>query len=603
MDARKRFPLSQPPPAARQPIPVGKYFLDRGKISAKQLELALRHRAEFGLKLGQSLVELGFVSEADMVEALRYQARFPCVHLSGGIVDRHVAAKVGEEVSRRLRALALNQIAGHTTVAMEDPSDVQALEELAHILATRIFPVYSEPSAIVRNLEHVFGPPRTARPRPPAGTKPAASNAPLAPRAATPVAPIAAPSNPPAAAIGAKPAPAVAETPSAAEAPPAERVVFERLRGFLQDAFAQGVSYIHLETRRDGTSVRFRVDGVLRPHSHLPEAWARATLACLKSLAKLEDEEGPALEGTIPFAFKGEPLELRVSVTPSLHGESLILQVLRGPTPQRPLGELGFDPAQLAALEDALVQRGGLFLVAGPAGAGRTTTLHALLARLAGPSKKAIALEERLAHEHEHVLHVPLDRVGTGYAAGARALLRQDPDLLLVGELTGRETAQVLFDAAQAGKGVLAALRTSGALATVAELRQHGLEPYLLAETLRCVVAQRLVRRVCPDCRAPLVPDAALRARLGFPSEGETFYEGQGCAACAESGYRGRIALFEVLTATPGLRHALERGGSADELACAARAEGFVTLREHGLALARRGATTLHEVLAATPRE
>jgi type IV pilus assembly protein PilB len=580
-------------PAVKQPIPVGEYFLERGKISEKQLELALKHRAEFNLKLGQSLVELGFVTEADMVEALRHQARFPCVHLTSGIIDLHVARKLSEEISRRLRAVALNQIAGHTTVALDDPSDVKALEELAHILATRIFPVYAEHSAILRNLELIFGPERGGRAR--AAASPTQPQPRAAPRATPPAA---------------KPAPlALEENANArpAEPPadevPAERAVVERLRATLQEAFVQGVSAIHLEARSDGLAVRFRVDGVLREHARLPAGWARQTVACLKSLAKLEDEDGtPVREGTIPFAFKGEALELRVALTPSLHGESLVLRVLRGARPPRALHDLGLEVVHLAQLEEALSTRGGLYLVAGPARSGRTTTLHALLAHLASSERKAVALEERATHEHAHVLQVELDRAGAGYAAGARALLRQDPDLMLVGELTGRETAHVLFDAAQSGKGVLTTLRAGGALETLAALRAFGLEPYLLADTLRGVVAQRLVRRICAGCRAPIVPDEALRTRLGIQKDGASYFEGQGCDACRGSGYRDQLALFEVLTMTPGLRHALETGCESEGLAHAARASAFTTLREHGLRQARLGLTTLHEVLAATVR-
>ncbi len=588
-------------PAVKQPIPVGKYFLERGKISEKQLELALKHRSEFNLKLGQSLVELGFVTEADMVEALRHQARFPCIHLTSGIVDLHVARKLSEEISRRLRAVALNQIAGHTTVALDDPSDVKALEELAHILATRIFPVYAEHSAILRNLELVFGPERGGRARAAASATQASAQA-----SAQPSAPAPAPrATPPAA----KPAPLALEESAArpAEPPtdelPAERAVVERLRATLQEAFVQGVSDIHMEARADGLAVRFRVDGVLREHARLPAGWARQTVACLRSLAKLEDEDGTLVrEGMIPFAFKGEALELRVALTPSLHGESLVLHVLRGARAPRALHDLGLDVAHRAQIEEALSTRGGLYLVAGPARSGRTTTLHALLAHLASSERKAVALEERVTHEHAHVLQVELDRGGAGYAAGARALLRQDPDLMLVGELTGRETAHVLFDAAQSGKSVLTTLRAGGALETLTALRAFGLEPYLLADTLRGVVAQRLVRRICSGCRAPIVPDEALRTRLGIQKDGASYFEGQGCDACRGSGYRDQLALFEVLTMTPGLRHALETGCEGESLAHAARASAFTTLREHGLRQARLGLTTLHEVLAATVR-
>jgi len=570
------------PPSVRQPIPVGKYFLERGRISEQQLELALKHRAEFGLKLGQSLVELGFVTESEMVEALRYQARFPCIHLTSGIIDLHVARKLGEEVSRRLRALGLNQFAGHTTIALQDPSDDEALEELAHILATRIFPVYAEPSVIAKNIELVFGGGKTTK-----SAKPAArAAAPSAPKAAEP----------------ARTAP-VEKAAGDGEAVPDERAVVERVRTLLQDAFTQGVDVIHLEARRDGMSVRFRHDGALREHSRLPSAWARQAIACLRALAKLDAaEDERAREGSIPFTFRNEPLELRVVLTPSLHGESVVLHVLRGQGPRRQLRDLGLDGSQQAQLEEALSARGGLVLVSGPAGSGCTNTLHAMLAHLVAPDRKLVALEERIAFEHEGVLQVARERGAGGLASAARTLLRQDPDVLLLGEIDGRETAQVAVEAARSGTIVLSKLRASGAFEALTSLRHLGLEPYLLADALRCVVAQRLVRRVCHECKAPIVPDELLRARLGSPKDGAAFFEGEGCAACNGTGHRGRLALFEVLSVTPGLRHELEKGAEREALAQAARASGFTTLREQGLRQARQGLTTLHEVLAATAR-
>lgn len=526
---------------------------------------------------------MGFVTEAEMVEALRYQARFPCVHLTGGIVSPHVANKLGEEVSRRLRALGLSQFAGHTTVALEDPSDVAALEELAHILATRIFPVYAEPSAIKKGIELVFGQNKVAR-----APAPAARREEPAPAARKPAAPA--------------PVPATSAQAAPAEVGPEpdERAVVERVRGFLHDAFAQGVSDIHLEAKREGMSIRFRVDGALRDHSCLPAAWVRQTVAGLEKLAKLDGEGNQAQVGRIPFVFKNEPFELGVALTPSLHGKSLVLHVDRSQRVRRGLRELGLDGSQYAQLEEVLTARGGLVLVSGPAGSGRTSTLHALLAHLADSDRKAIALEPRVEFEHDGVLHV--EHGSSSPTEAARMLLRQDPDLLLVGEIDGRETAEVLLDAARSGKSVLSTLRASGALEALTALVGQGLEPWLLADSLRCLVAQRLVRRVCTDCKAPIVPDEALRARLGSSKDGATYFEGEGCDACHKSGYRGRLPLFEVLTITPGLRHELERGSSGEALARAARADGFTTLREHGLRQARHGLTTLHEVLAQTPR-
>lgn len=588
--------------AARQPIPVGKYFLDRNMISQHQLELALQHRAEFGLKLGQSLVELGFVTESDMVEALRHQARFPCIHLTSGIVEARVAAKVGELVSRRLRALALNQVAGHTTVALEDPTDPQALEELSHLLATRIFPVYAEPSVIQALQDQIFGKGRVASQAAAPNAAPAAAPAPAA---ATATAQARAP----------RPTQFVPrETPAPEPAPastsaPDDRAVVESVRGFLMQAFERGASDIHLEARREELAVRFRIDGALHGHSRLPGSWARPVVACLKALAHIDAEESGehepppspgAREGSIPFVFKKQNYEVRISTLPGAHGESAVLHV-HGGKRGRDLERLGLQPGHLARLQPILAAREGLVFVAGPAGSGRTTTLEAMLARLAAPQRKVVALVERVEHELDGVLYVRAsDQHGSDHAARVHALIGQDPDVLAVPELDGRVMARSLLDAALAGRKILTSLRARSALDTLTRLVQFGLEPYLLADALCGVVAQRLVRRICPGCKTPIVPDEALCAHLGLPRDDATYFEGAGCEACHGTGFGERIALFEVLNVTPGLRRELEKGSNLEALRQAARAEGFTSLREHGLQQARAGSTTLHEVLVAT---
>jgi len=578
--------------AVRQPIPVGKYFLDRGKISQQQLELALQHRSEFGLKLGQSLVELGFVTEADMVEALRHQARFPCIHLTGGIVDARVAAKLGEVPSRRLRALALNQIAEHTTVALEDPGDPVALEELARVLGTRIFPVYAEPSVILGLVDQTFGV---------AKGKAAGHKAPPAPtRTPTP-----SPRTTQAVPRDEHARESIPDT----DAAPDDRAVVECLRGFLQQAFEQGASDIHLEARRDELVVRFRVHGGLHEHSRLPGSWARPAIACLKALAHIDgryDEEHAqreapvAREGSIPFVFRRQNFEVHIATLPTLHGESAVLHVLGGGRLQRDLEHLGLAPDDLARLETILASRDGLLLVAGPAGSGRTTTLNALLARLATADRKVVALTGRVGSELAGVLYVRAElRAGLEPAARVDALLGQDPDLLVVTDVE-RGVARSLVDAALAGRGVLAVQHARNALEALTRLVHFGLEPYLLADVLRGVVAQRLVRRICADCKTPTVPDEALLTRLDAPRDGATYFEGEGCDACHGTGFSGRLGLFEVLSVTSGVRRELEKGAGLEALTNAARADGYANLREHGLRQARAGLTTLHEVLAAT---
>jgi type IV pilus assembly protein PilB len=602
--------------AVRQPIPVGKYFLDRGKITQQQLELALRHRGEFGLKLGQSLVELGFVTESDMMEALRHQARFPCVHLTSGIVDARVAARLSEATSRRLKALALNQIADHTTVALEDPSDPQALEELASVLGAKVFPVYAEPSAIVAFLDLIFGTAKgrsaAAQPAVHAPAAPALAPAPAPPEPAhVPPAPA-----PAAAALAPRSAPAHAIDAPARErvpaAPPDDRAVVDCVRGFLQRAFERRASDIHLEARRDELVVRFRAGGALHDVSRLPGSWAQPTIACLKALAQIDGgrdgEDGGdgecssrgALEGRIPFVFRKQSYEVHVATLSTMHGESAVLHVVGGERARRDLEDLGLAEEQLATLETILAAREGLLTVAGPAGSGRSTTLNALVARLATRDRKVVALAEPLVSELDGVLYVRADpRDGLAPEQRFRVLLRQDPDVLVVPAIDGPETARALLEAALAGRSVLATQHARGALESLARLVHLGLESHLLSDAVRGVVSQRLLRRVCDECRALIVPDEALCARLDVPRDGN-YFEGEGCAACHGSGFSGRIALFEVLGMTGGLRRELERGADLQALARAARAEGFTSLREHGLRQARAGLTTLHEVLIAT---
>ncbi len=602
--------------AVRQPVPVGQYFLDRGKISAQQLALALQHREGFGLKLGQSLVELGFVTEADMVEALRHQARFPCIHLTSGIVEARVAAKLGETVSRRLRALALNQIAGHTTVALEDPSDPQALEELAHILATRIFPVYAEPSVILGLLDQVFGAPKSRVASHDVPSAPASRAVLSVPREVPERVPLTltgatATGAATAGTATAVAAPAGAATAGAATAgaAPEDRAVVDCVRGFLQQAFEQRASDVHLEARRDELTVRFRVDGALHEHSRLPGSWVRPVSTCLKALAHIgspgdvpkEGESPQAREGTISFLFRKQNYEVRVAILSTLHGESAVLHVLGSQREHRDLGHLGLAHEQLTRLEAILAARDGLFFVAGPAGSGRTTTLNAVLARQATRDRKVLVLAEHLDNELDGVLYVrDAGHAKLDPAARVQALLSQDPDLLVVPEIEGDGLARSLLAAALEGHSILAGQRARSALEALTRLVHLGLEPYLLADVVRGVLAQRLVRRICTGCKTPIAPDDALCTRLDLPSDGATYFVGEGCEACHGTGFSQRLGLFEVLSVTSGLRRELEKGANPEALAQAAQADGFMSLRAHGLSQARAGLTTLHEVLVAT---
>lgn len=582
----------------RQHIPVGKFFLDRGKITVKQLEAALEHKQERGLKIGQALVALGFVTEADMLDALRHQARFACIHLTPGIVDPRIAMKLGEKDSRRFRAVALNHIAQHTTVAMEDPSDVYAIDELSRIMEAKIFPVYAEPSAVTQSIDFVF---RRAAMK---------LALPEASRSVDLLTEIARKSEKRGLRSGedvefeSLDSGEEVDEPVAAQGGTDDKPIINLVRSILEEAFVQGASDIHLEPRREDMTVRFRVDGTLFERTTVPKSWARSMIARIKVLASLDiAQHRLTQDGRIGFRYKKNRVDLRVTTTPCLHGESAVLRILDGGRELHSLGDFELSHQQLERLERIMTCQDGFVLATGPTGSGKTTTLYAILQRLVGPDTKIITLEDPVENTLEGVVQINANpKIGLTFARGLRSILRQDPDIVLVGEIRDEETAQIAVQASLTGHIVLSTLHTVGAAETITRLTDMNVESYLLADTLRGIVGQRLVRRLCQYCKVPVAPPETLLERLGLTKDGTRYYHGDGCEHCHKTGYKGRIGLYEVMQMSPGLRRLVEKSVGTDALTQAAIAEGLVTLREDGLRKAREGLTTLQEVLAATSR-
>ena len=579
------------PSSSKAHVPIGKYFLDRERITLEQLDLALVHKQEHGVKLGQALVALGFVTESEMMEALLSQGRFQCITLNPGIVDARIAAKLGEKECRRFGAVAINQIANHTTVAMEDPSDVYAIDELARSLESRIFPVFAEPTRIKQAIDIVFKKEAMKM-----GLPDASNNVDKladflreeerALRSGEDV--VLEAHDIPSEELGEK---------------GLDKPIINLMRSLLEEAFVQGASDIHLETRREDMGIRFRVDGTLFERTSVPKSWARPMVARIKVLANLDIAQSRMpQDGRTQFSYKRHRVDLRVATTPSLHGESVVMRLLDGGRELHSLEDLDLSPQQLERLERIVTCQDGFVLATGPTGSGKTTTLYAIMQRFVGPGNKIITLEDPVENEMDGVVQINANpKIGLTFARGLRSLLRQDPDIVLVGEIRDEETAQIAVQASLTGHIVLSTLHTVGAPETITRLTDMKIEPYLLADTLRGIIAQRLLRRVCSDCKALVTPDPVLLERLGV-SEGGRFFEGPGCEACHGTGYKGRIGVYEVMQMTPRLRRLVEQEAGTDALQTAALEEGLLTLREDGIRKAKAGLTTLHEVLAATSR-
>ena len=368
----------------------------------------------------------------------------------------------------------------------------------------------------------------------------------------------------------------------------------------IREAFDTGASDIHLEATRDGVRVRLRIDGVLAELPSPPRAWQAAVVSRLKLLADLDIAERRApQDGRIRVRLESRELDLRVSTVPTLYGESVVLRLLdRGGRPVT-LGELGMPPAVLQAVEHLARRPHGILLVTGPTGSGKTTTLYAALGLRHPSEEKIITVEDPVEYHLPQVTQVPVRaQAGLGFATALRSILRQDPDVLMIGEMRDAETAAIAVQAALTGHVVLSTLHTNDAVAALPRLLDLQVEPYLVAATLNGVVAQRLVRRICPECRTTYRPDPAVLALVCTGPVGSVqLSRGAGCQHCRHTGYRGRLGLFELLEIDEPLKDVIARGVDTVGLRELLRGRAMTTLRQDGWAKVQAGLTTIEEVL------
>ena len=368
----------------------------------------------------------------------------------------------------------------------------------------------------------------------------------------------------------------------------------------VRDAYDAGASDIHLEATRAGLSARFRLDGVLSPAPEPPSELHHAVVSRIKLLAEVDiAERRRPQDGRIRVRLERRELDLRVSCVPTIFGESVVLRLLdRG---GRPVGleELGMSSEMLQSVEGLAARPHGMVLVTGPTGSGKTTTLYAALQRREATAEKIITVEDPIEYQLGGVTQVPVHRqAGVTFGAALRSILRQDPDVIMVGEMRDAETAEIAVQAAMTGHLVFSTLHTNDAIGAIPRLLDLGVPEYLIAATLEGVLAQRLVRRICDDCRAAYVPDTgSLALLLGRPSGRVKLSKGVGCASCRGTGYRGRVGVFELLLVTDDLKDAINARASRSRLRALAEEAGMRTLAADGWRKIEAGLTTVEEVL------
>ena len=563
---------------------LGQILTDLGLIDDEQLEQMLAEQeARGGELLGRVGVSLGFYSDEQLGEALAEQWNTLFVTLYDKQITHDLIEIVSRTMAEMYRVVPLELKDNRLTIATADPQKIQIADELRVFLGYDIGVVVATDAEIDKAIEKFYsGEVDTVESIVDemehdkdlaAASKEVGKDGPI--------------------------------DLTSAEAMADSAPVRKLLNLVLLMAIKENASDIHLEPFEDAFRIRMKADGVLQEMVPPPKHLSFAITTRIKVMANLDiAERRLPQDGRIELTVSGHPVDLRVSVLPTLFGESVVMRVLDRGVVSLDLDKLGMDEGILRRFREVMVRPNGIILVTGPTGSGKTTTLYSALSELNEPDDKIITTEDPIEYDIEGIVQVPIDtEIGVTFAAALRAILRQDPDRILVGEIRDVETAEIAVQAALTGHMVFSTLHTNDSPATVTRLRDMGVQPFLITATVEAILAQRLVRRICANCKEEYVPDADTLADLELTSDqivGKSFFRGRGCDKCSGTGYKGRLGLYELLIMNDDLRDLVIRNASTEEIRDLARKGGMVTLRDSGMFNMFAGHTTADEVIRET---
>ncbi|MBU3054815.1 ATPase, T2SS/T4P/T4SS family [Pseudomonas indica] len=551
----------------------------KGLLNAQQIQQLHKEMQTHKTSVLRQLMQHDWVSPQKIHQLLREDMMFEEIDLREFQVDPPLLALIPQAVCTRQLVLPLRVVGKRLRLAMADPMDMGLIEELGFMSGYSIHPLLCEVGQMQDKLKELFG-----------------ESGPQLDDLATVVG-----SSDPYEGIEIvlddDEAPeSLEQLLGSSEEPPAIRLV----NAIILEALRLGASDIHIHPRTKNVSVRYRIDGVLQDKIQIPSNLLMSVVSRIKVMAELDiTERRRPQDGRITVKTPMRIVDLRISTLPTINGEKIVMRVLERQSAAQSLEDLGLSPHNLRRLLYVVSKPQGIILATGPTGSGKTTTLYALLQHEASSEKNYVTIEDPVEFHVDLAGQVPVrERIGLSFANILRAILRQDPDVILLGEIRDEETADVAFHAALTGHLVFSTLHTNSAAATVARLLDLGLKPYVLASALEAIIAQRLVRRICRHCREEIPPPLALLERLGpsFLAPDLRFYRGRGCNQCHQ-GYKGRIGIHEVLTMNDTLRDAITRGASATQLQAIAREQGMTTLLDDAHDKLQQGLITAEEVL------
>src|ERR1700736_997131 len=567
-------------------VRLGELLTKAGLISQDQLKEALKLQKETGGKLGETLIKLGFVSEEDITECLSQQFGVPSINLAHFEIDSGVIKLIPADVARKYNILPVNKTGATITIAMADPTNVFAMDDIKFMTGYNVEPVVASELGIKAAIDNYYGPTSSLELKKVMEDLQSAESADLE-------------------VLEDDEELDVAALQEGAEEAPVVKLV----NLIMTDAIKRGASDIHVEPYEKEYRVRFRVDGILYEIMNPPLKLKDAITSRLKILAKLDISEkrlpqDVRIKLKMKLNEKNKELDFRVSVLPTLFGEKIVMRLLDKDNLRLDMTKLGFEPESLAKFEEAIFKPWGMVLVTGPTGSGKTNTLYSALAKVNSPEVNIMTAEDPVEFNLPGINQVQMkEAIGLNFAATLRSFLRQDPNIILVGEIRDFETAEIAIKAALTGHLVLSTLHTNDAPSTINRLMNMGIEPFLVATSVHLIAAQRLARRICQNCKEVVEMPAQALLNLGYrKDEIGTFqvYKGKGCGVCNNTGYKGRTGLYEVMEVDDEIKELVLVGASALELKKKAIERGMITLRRSGLIKVAAGQTTLEEVARET---
>jgi type IV pilus assembly protein PilB len=595
-------------------LKLGELLKEQGIISADQLHKALEQQKAQGGRIGYHLVQMGFVNEDQITALLSRQFSVPSVNLSNYGIDRDVVKLIPAEVAKKYLVVPISRVGMTLTVAMADPSNVFAIDDIKFMTGYNIESVVAAEAGIIEAIKRQYGAGAAAEQSPLKesvdGKDYALSDDEMSSDFAemeggdSPVVDVDDFDKLVSGAVDN--VEVVEEELDEKGMEDVDAPIVKLVNGILIKAIKMGVSDIHIEPYEKSFRVRYRLDGVLRKAMGLPLKIRNAIISRIKIMSRLDiAERRLPQDGRIKLKLgKKRDMDFRVSVLPTLFGEKVVMRLLDKSNLQLDMTKLGFEERALADFQAALRKPFGMILVTGPTGSGKTTTLYSALHQLNQVSENIMTAEDPVEFNLAGINQVQMhDEIGLNFAAALRSFLRQDPDIIMVGEIRDYETAEIGVKAALTGHLVLSTLHTNDAPSTINRLLNMGVEPFLVSSSVILILAQRLLRRICSGCKEPVEVNPQALIEIGFsPEEAETMtvMHGKGCQICSGTGYKGRVALYEVMTITDRIRDLILQGASTGDIKAAAVENGMYTLRRSGLEKVKQGQTSIEEVIRVT---